>query len=412
MDFAGEQPARDGRHTSTAAGTHAFPRRDGSSTTSEAGAATDAPVMDIVPYSARYRQAVERMNSKLAAAGSEWRFDPEERPPDADRRPVWTESFIAVEGDEVYGGYILKHQTFFLEGDPHDVGNLQLPLSLGQIDSVFANVSVALLFDAMRRSPRLYSLGLGSPETQFARLLGAARFQSMAVPFYFSVKSANRFADQIRLSPDAARLQRVLRVLGAVRLAGAALAARRRAASRGRPRVMRGVYDRVEQTATLLDVDELFGAEAASYSLVGDRRASALGCVYPDADARFIRLLVHARGGVVGWAVVLDTRMRNHRYFGDLRVGTLVDCFAEPSNAPAVAAAVDDFLGERGVDLVISNQLHAAWGAALERAGYETGPSNFFFYVSEELSAELSRIESWEGRAHVNRGDGEGPENL
>jgi hypothetical protein len=368
--------------------------------------------MDIVPYSARYRGAVERMNSKLAAAGSEWRFDPKERPPDADCRPVWTESFIAVEGGEVYGGYMLKHQAFFLEGRPHDVGNLQLPLSLGQIDSAFANVSVALLFDAMRRSPWLYSLGLGSPETQFARLLGAARFQSMAVPFYFSVKSANRFAGQIRLPPDRARLQRVLRVLGAVHLAGAALGARRRAASRGRPRAMRGVYDRVEQTATLSDADELFGTEGVSYSFVGDRRAGALGYVYPDEAARFIRLLVRARGSVVGWAVVLDTRMRNHRYFGDLRVGTLVDCFAAPANAPAVAAAVDDFLGERGVDLVISNQLHAAWGEALERAGYEPGPSNFFFYVSEELSDELAKIDDWENRAHMNRGDGEGPENL
>ena len=145
--------------------------------------------MEIVRYSTEHRDAVARMNGKLAAAGSEWQFPAEERPHDADQRPIWNDSFVAVEAGEAYGGYILKHQRFFLEGRPLEVGNLQLPVSLGQFDAAFARVSAALLIDVLRRSPLCYSIGLGSEETQFAKLLSAAGWGHVAVPFHFSVKS-------------------------------------------------------------------------------------------------------------------------------------------------------------------------------------------------------------------------------
>jgi hypothetical protein len=91
--------------------------------------------MKIVPYHDEYRGAVERLNARLEAAGSEWQFPTDAEPRGTDQLPVWLESFVAIEGEDVFGGYILKHQVFFLEGRPLEVGDLQLPLSLGQIDS-------------------------------------------------------------------------------------------------------------------------------------------------------------------------------------------------------------------------------------------------------------------------------------
>ena len=88
--------------------------------------------------------------------------------------PRVEESFVVVEGDECYGGYVLKHQRFFMRGTPLEIGDLQLPLSLGEVDSAYSHVSAALLIDLLRRSPRCYSLGLGSEQTQFAKLLAAA----------------------------------------------------------------------------------------------------------------------------------------------------------------------------------------------------------------------------------------------
>jgi hypothetical protein len=365
--------------------------------------------MDIVGYSVAHRGAVDRLNAELRTRGSEWSFPPEERPRDADERPVWTESFVVVDGEDVYGGYILKHQTFFVAGEPVEVGNLQMPLSLGEVDSSFSHISVALLFDVLNRAPRIYSVGLGSEETQFARLLAAAGWQHLTVPFYFSVKSGNRFALNIELPPTRARVQRVLRALGHLRLGGAAARAQRIAAARSsnlrRPTYAHAtVVDRFDARA-----DDLFERHVASYALVGDRRAAALELLYPSSDARYRRLIVRRNGDAIGWALVLDTEMRDDKYFGNLRVGSIADCFGSHEEAAAIVAAADDYLTESGVDLVVSNQLHPVWCRGLEAAGYRQGPSNFFFYYSEALAERLAAQPDWKLGLHVNRGDGEGP---
>jgi hypothetical protein len=347
----------------------------------------------------------------LQAGGSEWQFPPAERPANAHQLPVWMESFIAVDREGAYGGYLLKHQQFFAGGRPLEVGDLQLPVSMGQIDGSYAHVSAALLIDVLRRSPVCYALGLGSEETQFAKLLRAAGWQYRPVPFYFSVKAPNRFARNIRLPPDRSRLQQLLRALGRLRLAGLAFGMRQALGSRRHTE--RAPYTKVRELPRFDDVaDELFTANASSYSLVGDRRSSVLNALYPESDDRCLRIVVERDGLAIGWALLLDSTMSDHKYFGDLRVGTLADCFAAPEDAAAVVAASDEALTARGVDLVVSNQLHPAWCGGLEASGYERGPSNFFFYSSEALRETLSEQPEWENAIHMNRGDGEGPGNL
>ena len=371
----------------------------------------EVPV-EIIPYSPAHHQAVDRLNARLAAAGSEWRFPPRERPPSAEELAVWNESFVAVADGEVCGGYILKHQQFFLEGRPLDVGSLQLPVSLGEVDSEFARVSVALLFDVIRRSPHVYSLGLGSEDTQFARLLAAARWRHVTVPFYFSVKSGNRFARNIRLPADRAVVQSALRVLGHARLAGVALRLRQTLGS-PRHRATPAASEQWRQPADFDDfADDLFAANVEAYGLVADRRMSALRRLYPAEDGRFLRLVVEREDRAIGWALVLDTQMSDDKYFGAMRVGSIADCFAAPGDAYAVVSAADEFLSQRGVDIVVSNQLHPQWCQALKIAGYKSGPSNFFFYFSADLAERLDASVDWEQKIHLNRGDGEGPAHL
>jgi hypothetical protein len=368
--------------------------------------------VEIVPYGSAHRVAVDRLNAGLAEAGSEWQFAPRERPAAAQDLAVWEESFLAVEEPDVCGGYILKHQQFFLDGNPLEVASLQLPVSLGEVNSEFAHVSVALLFDAIRRNPLLYSLGLGSEETKFARLLAAARWRHVTVPFYFSVKSANRFARNIRLPAGSAAVQRALRLLGHTRLAGVALRVRRALAAAPDSRARSASAGWSERPDFDEFADDLFAANVDAYGFVADRRLHALRRLYPPDEPRYLRVMVERDDRVIGWALVLDTQMTDDKYFGGMRVGSIADCFASLDDAYAVVWAADEFLAQRGVDIVVSNQLHPKWGEALTAAGYESGPSNFFFYFSEELAAALDGSADWEQKAHLNRGDGEGPAHL
>jgi hypothetical protein len=142
--------------------------------------------------------------------------------------------------------------------------------------------------------------------------------------------------------------------------------------------------------------------------MVGARDAATLNVLYPPGTDRFTRIRVDSRG----WAVVLDTQMRSHKYFGDMRVGTVADCFAAPDDASAVIAAATQLLSSRGVDLIVSNQSHDAWCAGLKGCGFRKGPSNFIFAASKKLATLLEPFDESVGGVHLTRGDGDGPIHL
>jgi hypothetical protein len=102
--------------------------------------------------------------------------------------------------------------------------------------------------------------------------------------------------------------------------------------------------------------------------------------------------------------------MRDHKQFGGMRVGTIVDCLAPPASADSVVRAATSLLEQRGVDLIISNQLHAAWSRALLGAGFRRGPSNYLLALSPDFAAVAGTAP--DDQFHFNRGDGDGPIHL
>jgi hypothetical protein len=143
--------------------------------------------------------------------------------------------------------------------------------------------------------------------------------------------------------------------------------------------------------------DEIWERSRADYALVAERDAATLERLYPASDPRFLR--VRAAGG---WAVVLDTQMEGHKQFGGMRVGTIVDCLAPPECAGAVIRAAAGLLEQRGVDLIVSNQLHGSWCTALAESGFRAGPSNYLLALSPAL-AEAAGGEKTRPQAGVDR---------
>jgi hypothetical protein len=101
--------------------------------------------------------------------------------------------------------------------------------------------------------------------------------------------------------------------------------------------------------------------------------------------------------------------MRDNKHFGNLRVGSIVDCLALAEQASGVVRAATRALEVRGVDLIVSNQSHAAWRAALQSAGFLRVPSNFRFAASPELAKLLDPLPTTMAHIHLNWGDGDGP---
>ena len=358
--------------------------------------------LQILPYAQPAVPAVREFNQRLLAsggllAGSALADRQFPETPD----PGWMpgmELFLAVEESMVRGGYILRRQNFSVAGATLQAAHYRLPLSEGVINRSYAMLGLRMVRDALSREPRLYALGMGGWDKPLPRMLKRLGWTMCAVPFHFKVVHPFRFLRHIRplrTSP----LRRA--ALDAAAFTGAGWLGMK-AFGLGR-RLPVTPCDLAPAFAPW--ADEVWERSRPAYALLAQRDAATLDQLYPPSDPRFLR--VRATGG---WAVLLDTQMQDHKQFGDMRVGTIVDCLAPPSSAGAIVRAAASLLEQRGVDLIVSNQLHTAWSRALLESGFRGSASNYLLALSPAFAQAAGGANP--GQFHINRGDGDGPIHL
>jgi len=370
--------------------------------------------IEIERYADHLIPAVRDFNGRLHARGITHRFPETAQSTSLPRlagRTIFQEYYLAREDAVVRGGYVLKHQALALGGEVVRIGNYQFPLSEGILDPEYAPLGGRFLRHALRQQPMLYSLGLGGHEEAITRLLRAARWSVAEVPFYFRVFQARPFLRNIaplrrtvarRLAADTAALSG----LGAI-----GLFVFERMVWPTRARLDPGVTCE-EESAFGPWADELWARCLGRYRMMTVRDRATLDALYPVEQRRFIRLRVRRASSTIGWAVLLDTQMSGNKYFGAMRVGTLVDCLAAPEDAEATVLWSMRRLRAAGCDLAVTNQGHRAWCHALERCGFVASPSNFLLALSPALARHVEPLAQRRDEVHVTRGDGDGPYNL
>jgi hypothetical protein len=368
----------------------------------------------IVSASESLSPAVDRFNERLRAGGVMMRFSSSPTCaalPPGPNETIIENRYLAVEDDgTVRGAYAIMYQPFWIAGEKHVLGDIRLPISEGLVNPRYRALGAALLSDAHRRHPLMFGLGIGRQEDPAARLYVAAGWKMNPVPFFFHVVRPFRFLRRMRFLRQRRprRLAADLLALSGLGWLGikAAQVYRRQAA----PCRVDGEGEIVPDFGNW--ADELWREARDFYPFTAVRDAAALRRLYPAQSPRFLRLQVTQDGRVLGWALLIDSQFQDHKYFGALRVGTLVDCFAAPQHALAVVETARRWLMGRGVDLIVSNQAHHAWGDALRAAGFLAGPTNFFFTSSPPLTYLLQARHVQRSELHLNRGDGDGPTNL
>jgi hypothetical protein len=354
--------------------------------------------------------ALQAFNQRLAAGGAGWRFPEEPRPSWLGRVPrsgVFQELFVLLEGEDVRGAYVLKHQLVSFRGDIRRVGNLYMPVSEGTIDRAYSLVGARLFSDAARRESLLFAVGMGGADAPVTNLVRALGWQLHQVPFFFKVLHGTRFLRHIRYLRTTP-WRRTLFDLAAASGAGWLGARAARSLLSRRPRT-EGPW-RVEVVERFGHwADEVWRECAASYSFVAVRTSEVLNRIYPPGRSRVIRLRISKGDRIIGYAVVQDERSLHWEFMGRMRVGTIVDGLALPEHAEPVMWLAAQALEQRGVDLIISNMSHPSWGAALRRAGFIEGPSHCTFAAEKRLAEKIRKVDPDARELHLNRGDGDWP---
>ena len=362
----------------------------------------------VEPHAAAWIPAVRAFNARLTGgtAAPDFLLDERAAAASGTHGPLAKDRYVVVDGSDVRGGYILQRQPFWIGGEVRTVANYQAPISEALVDRRYAYLGMLMLKEALRTDPLMFCLGMGGLDRPLPRLLAAMGWRLATVPFLFRIARPRRV---LRELPVLRRDRRRRLVAGALALTGLASAGVAALRVRGRLADARGPRLRVERvTAWGPWADEVWEASRAAYAMAAVRDAPGLEALYPAADPRCQALRLSDGARVVGGAVLCQTRMQRHPHFGDLEVGTVLDCGARPGYEAQVARAAGRRLDEEGADLVITNQGHEAWVAAFRRAGFFSGPSNYVLALSRPLAEAVGAQAAGADRIHATRGDADG----
>lgn len=370
--------------------------------------------LTINEYAAEMTEEVVRFNERLRANGvqaaaptspvSQWL-------PKTAAAQLFQEYYLASdENSVVRGAYTLKHQPFEIGDKAVPIAFYHEPLSEGIVEKAYGVVGLKLLLDALRRRPLLYCLGMGGFETPLPRMLAGLGWQLASVPFFFRVAKPSRFLRNIRYLRRSAPRRTACDVLAFSGLGWLLLKSVQAIRSRT-------VVDRERVDVAIVDdfgdwADELWNMHKNEYGMCAQRDCATLRLLYPSSNKRFLRIRLSEGDRTLGWAVCLNTQMSDDKYFGGMCIGSIADCFGSLADTGKVIAAAATILQERGADLIVSNQSHAAWGKALVDAGFFRGPSNEVFATSKKLTHLLNDSRVPGDGIHLNRGDGDGPIHL
>jgi hypothetical protein len=356
----------------------------------------------ISPFLEKESSYVREFNNRVR--GSVGAFEFPETPrlewlPPIEGRRIFQESFLEWEGGEVHGGYVLKRQDFSFAGAVEPIACYHSALSEGLAEIRYEDVAGYLIEDALQREPLLYAFEAGNIESARTRIPQTSAWKWSALPSYYRIVHPARYLRNMETLRTTG-MRRFLLSLAALTGAGwAAMRLEQRMHANPKPApAMVDFFDRFGPW-----VDELWTQCAKVYPFLAVRNAETLGILYP--GGKFLRMKVSTGGKTVGWAVALDPQMQWDKRYGDMRLGSIVDCLALPEHALYVVSAARRVLERRGVDLVICGHSHPAWRSALSGAGFVEGPSDFAFGTAPELAAKIAAASAFD-KLYLMRGDG------
>jgi hypothetical protein len=363
----------------------------------------------IQPYRQEHESAVQEFNRRLQVSSGDPNLvfsqsaTPRWLPPDKNK-PVWNEFYVAVDGSAVRGAYALKQELVFIRGKGlQRVACYHHPLSEGIVDRAFASVGVLLARDALARQPFLYALGMGGMDRPIAKILKALSFNLTPIPFYFRVVHPAKFLRQMQALRQVRSRALLMDIAAATGTGWLAIKSVQRVKGFGGRTAPFGTEELTDFSGW---ADELWNQSKESVSIAAVRDSQTLRLLYSTHVTSVRRLRVSRGGSAIGWAII-GTRRKDPK-FGDMQVGSIVDCWASPENEATVVKAATQALEKDGVDLIVSNQSHCGWCRAFEKVGFLKGPSNFVFAASRKLTELLQPLETNRMSFHITRADGDG----
>ena len=325
---------------------------------------------------------------------------------------ILKKNFILIENNNlVRGGYTLKQQWFKINDDILKIGYYYNPTTAGLFNKRYNICGLTLLNDAVKKNSYLFSLGMGSYSNSLPKLLKTLKWRLKKVPFFFKVINPNSFLKNINYFKNSKLNTLLIYILEKTGIGWV---------------LIKFIFLLTSSVANIFhkrdeiecekvnffndDINNIWEKSKKNNSFIALRNNEYINFLYK--DKKFIKLKFIEKNEIIGWSIAVCNKVNNHKHFGNMNLGSIIDCLALKDKEVNIIKKTLKILETEGADLVVSNQSHIQWKKAFWKNGFLRGPSNFIFASSEPLSKKLGFQNKLNDDMHITRGDGDGPINL
>ena len=358
------------------------------------------------------KHLIHNFNNELEGHGIDFRLPAPDLKPLHAKDFIFERKFILIENKTIVrAGYTLKNQWFKVNDDLLQIGYYYNPVTAGLFNKKYNICGILLLNDAQKKNKNLFCLGMGGYSKALPKLLTGMNWNLQIVPFFFKVCHPRAFLKNIRYLKDTKLKSFIVMLLANSGLGWLCLKFIFTLMSLFHIRFIKKPFI-VNKEIKEFDKNLDFVWENAKQhnSFIAVRNCEYLKILY--SDKRFIKLKFIDDNKVVGWSISLCTQLNDHKQFGCMKLGSIVDCLSLKGYETNIVSKTSEILKKRGADLIISNQSHIFWKNAFKINSFINGPSNFVFASSRLLFDKLMDNVKLKDCMHLTRGDGDGPINL
>ena len=355
--------------------------------------------------------AIERFNQDMKSNGFVYELplnsDKKNYPKELGKDIVETH-YILKNKSKVIGGVSLKQQKFLINQNMKNIACYRNPVSLGILDKKYAFVGVRLIQESINKNPLLFSLGIGGYDVPLAKLLKTLGWKISKIPFLFMVINWNRFFKHIKYKKNNFLYRFLFKI---VQVFGLAYVMTFISNIINNYRFYYSSREYSYEHVSVFDnsIDHIWENNKSLYDMISVKTSKQLNDLYSPIFLETLhRLIIKENNKIVGWAVVMNSDLNDHRYFGDMRLGTIVDCLATSGKEKQIIIQASKYLLDSDVDLIVTNQSYSKWIDSCKNVGFFEGFSNFLL----ALSPKLRQLKKDNLNIHILRGDGDGPINL
>ena len=325
---------------------------------------------------------------------------------------IFERKFILTENKTtVRAGYTLKYQWFKVNDTLIQIGSCHNPVTAGLFNKKYNICGVLLLHDAQKKNTNLFCLGMGGYSEALPKLLKGLNWNLRTVPFFFKVCNPRPFLNNIRYLKRTKLKSFIIMLAANFGLGWLCLKMIFLFVSLFHIRFKKEPYIVTEEIEIFdQDLDFVWQKAKEYNSFIAVRNCNYLKTLY--SDKKFIKLKFFDNNKIVGWSISLCTKLNDHKQFGHMKLGSIVDCLSLKGYEKSIISKTSEMLKKKEVDLIVSNQSHIFWKNAFKMNSFINGPSNFIFGSSRDLSNKLVEDIKLKDCMHITRGDGDGPINL